>query len=746
MQDDTRARKFHIGKKPSVAKVTTALDALQTAANSDNKEAAGESAPSNDKTFALIIGISKYDNCHPTYPELPGAASDAEEIYGFVRNTMHVPEKNVIKLCNEHATREAIIQSFRRLEANTDITRGEAAIIIYYAGHGATAVKPAEWEDWYTPDNTIEMLCPVDMTFPESVPHKKKDDVKLVEGIPDRTISSLLLDLSIEKGNNITLVLDCCHSAGMNRGELSRSLDSSAIRRQIRDSQTISPECDSDIYSRKRTTHESDKEQERSGFSGSLSDSHILLAACSRHESAWEVHSAGVFTRELLRVLKERSLAELTYRSLMNNLNMPSWTHQTPHQEGNVVRRVFDPSGRSGDPSMIVCYREDEQPHLSLRAGDVLGITVGSTYEICVTDLPGAPSLGTAVVKEVTTEASSSLSPLEPGFFTKNKDFHVGYARLVNASRPSLLTYGQDLGFLKEVLSDRTSFDIPVTIAPKQNEADLFLIMEGDSVSFDRGRANSYYKNDEDSFHLMEGNSLFTLMKPRLIPSHASKLGAKDVDHVRKIITLYANFTYHLTNKSKFPITDFASVQMHELRYKGRNLDKVGDNLIPDLDKKLVKVPVNMSLSSNRRPCYGFTIENKYDMNLYAYLFYFDPSTLDIALWYHPQMGAKTQEALVDTYLCRAEELTLGFGNDVMPPLKFNVPDDRNIDICCFKLYVAVKPLDLGSIVQSFSQARGAVQQPQHQGLPPDYSWASVVIPILQERVPRLSSLHNLDG
>ncbi len=252
---------------------------------------------------------------------------------------MHVPEKNIDKLYNERATREAIIQSFRSLETNPEIIRGEAAIIIYYAGHGATAPKP-KWKDWDTLDNTIEMLCPVDMTPPELDPHTGKVDVK-VEGIPDRTISCLLRDLSTEKGNNIvrlqtshkvlqlranifqTLILDCCHSAGINRGA---PPDPSAIPRQILGPQIISPECDSDIHSRKETTRKSDEAPNGSGFSGSLWDSHILLAACSRHESAWEVQSAGVFTKELLRVMRGRSLTELTYRSLMDNLNMPKWT------------------------------------------------------------------------------------------------------------------------------------------------------------------------------------------------------------------------------------------------------------------------------------------------------------------------------------------------------------------------------------------------------------------------------------
>ncbi len=73
------------------------------------------------------------------------------------------------------------------------------AIIVYFAGYGATTTKPVEWTDWETPNNAIEMLCPTDIGIGD-----KTSDV--VGGIPDRTINQLLLELSFAKGNNIV----CC--------------------------------------------------------------------------------------------------------------------------------------------------------------------------------------------------------------------------------------------------------------------------------------------------------------------------------------------------------------------------------------------------------------------------------------------------------------------------------------------------------------------------------------------------------
>ena len=79
--------------------------------------------------------------------------------------------------------------------SNKEIVKDEAAIIIYFAGHGASVPKPQEWADWATAEGHIEMMCPSDMNV--------KVDGKVVDGIPDRTLSVLLNRLSESKGDNI---------------------------------------------------------------------------------------------------------------------------------------------------------------------------------------------------------------------------------------------------------------------------------------------------------------------------------------------------------------------------------------------------------------------------------------------------------------------------------------------------------------------------------------------------------------
>ncbi len=114
------------------------------------------------RTFALTIGINKYESASFQSLELKGAINDADKFEEYLWKDLGVPKAKIIHLRNEQATRSAIIDGFRRLERNQNIVKG-MAIIIYYAGHGAMAHKPAGWKNWETPGDKIEILCPSDM-------------------------------------------------------------------------------------------------------------------------------------------------------------------------------------------------------------------------------------------------------------------------------------------------------------------------------------------------------------------------------------------------------------------------------------------------------------------------------------------------------------------------------------------------------------------------------------------------------
>jgi Caspase domain len=138
--------------------------------------------------FALVTGIDEYEKV----AKLNGAAADADRINDLLRDHLRVPEGHIINLRNKEATREGIIEAFRKLQNNPEINRGDA-IFIYFAGHGGEKNAPAGWS---AAGSKIQVLLPqdVDVEVPSQLP---------IPPIPDRTLAALLNDLEREKGNNI---------------------------------------------------------------------------------------------------------------------------------------------------------------------------------------------------------------------------------------------------------------------------------------------------------------------------------------------------------------------------------------------------------------------------------------------------------------------------------------------------------------------------------------------------------------
>jgi uncharacterized caspase-like protein len=84
-----------------------------------------------DNSYALIIGIDKYENVK----NLNYAVADAESIQDILVNTFNFPEGNVTLLKNEEANKDAILKAFSDL---TKKAEDNDRVLIYFAGHGET--------------------------------------------------------------------------------------------------------------------------------------------------------------------------------------------------------------------------------------------------------------------------------------------------------------------------------------------------------------------------------------------------------------------------------------------------------------------------------------------------------------------------------------------------------------------------------------------------------------------------------
>lgn len=117
----------------------------------------------------------------------------------------------------------------------------------------------------------------------------------------------------------------------MNRIEPKPSSDQEFMVRQIFDPPAITADCDNNLWS-----------EHFRGSSGpprftKTSGTHIFLAACGVNQSAVETANGGLFTTQLLRILENTNLNELSYSSLMHRLTMPAWLAFMVHEMYHVL-------------------------------------------------------------------------------------------------------------------------------------------------------------------------------------------------------------------------------------------------------------------------------------------------------------------------------------------------------------------------------------------------------------------------
>jgi len=156
-----------------------------------------------DNSYALIIGIDKYENVK----NLNYAVKDAESIQDILVNTFNFPEGNITLLKNEEATKQSIIQAFSDITTKAE---DKDRVLIYFAGHGDTDDLPEGGEMGY--------LLPVDgdneNLFVTSI---AMDDLKRI---------SLM-----SKAKHLLYLVDACYGGLLTIG--SRGLDSKTTSNYI---------------------------------------------------------------------------------------------------------------------------------------------------------------------------------------------------------------------------------------------------------------------------------------------------------------------------------------------------------------------------------------------------------------------------------------------------------------------------------------------------------------------------------
>ncbi|KAJ7130285.1 caspase domain-containing protein [Mycena epipterygia] len=334
------------------------------------------------RVFGLVIGIDKYKS--GAVWNLESCVDDAQKVQRWLRKDLKVPKDQILMLLDKHATKENIEKCFlRHLVHNDNIQRGDA-IIIYFAGHGTTVPAPDGWFHKGSIAGTAEVLCSYD--FGQGG----------VVGISDRSLQSMLEELSKAKGDNITVILDSCFAP----------IQSASNVRDRRNTRwTPADKVNSqDLVAGLWPAAQTQEYPRGVGFYNTANSAYTLLAACSPGEKAVEGKDGGKFTSAFLETARETPLHSASYVSLLRHIRPKIGEGQRPLFAGiNAKRPIFDAVPFLPDEAYFQTDPVRDPKMLRIGLGAVHGVVEGTEFSVHVHNYRGScnPAIAHVSVTDV---------------------------------------------------------------------------------------------------------------------------------------------------------------------------------------------------------------------------------------------------------------------------------------------------------------------------------------------------------
>ncbi|CAE6394744.1 unnamed protein product [Rhizoctonia solani] len=650
----------------------------------------------------LIIGIDKYK----VDANLSGAVSDARLFKSYLVESLGVPEGQISLLIDEEAKREDIIQAFQGLAQPDNGIRRDEPILIYYAGLGGEMDAPS--------DQLLDSL-PVNCIIPQ--------DASQVDGImpiPEFTLAVLVHQIALEKGNNITMIFDCCYSLGGFRNPpegarvLARTncpnplieLDQDIIQAALVGSSTW---CSTDFTPRDITFE-------------SIDSDFVLLEACGHGEVACENGASGYgyFSIALLKLLRSVKVDCLTYKECIRRLPAFGGTRpQTPVCKGkNIDRFLFHAKVPGASTSFIPIKSESGQTYL--QAGLAQGVTPGSMFKIYSKPIVGWRSkvLGTLEVDRV--------EPL------------VAYLKHSNTLNLPALSYGQLIGYgSNNALAICVTQQFVDAALPDSMWAELF---SGDQDELIVRPVEPWLAQVTLSANA-KGDATFTLANQVSVQYNIQTLPtpcyepiipyAPKVVSILKAIARWHQYLRHLP--ATRPFQKKVDLEFKRLRLTGEYTTEGGLEIEPYGPN--LNVGGVADIMARDDDYYGMKVINRSEVDLYVYLLQLECSNMRICEQTHRRLELSSSVA----QLPKNAALTLGYGSPSQYPFFFEVFEPMNFDVTIWKVFVSTCPAQIVPVQHESPFRRGRVDIDTFNDLAFDEStqWDALTINILQRRFPK---------
>ncbi|KAI9461117.1 hypothetical protein HD554DRAFT_2041491 [Boletus coccyginus] len=517
-----------------------------------------------------------------------------------------------------------------------DIQRNDA-IIFFFAGHGSRFAAP---QGWLTDSKKIETLCSHDYG-PIGV------DGKWILGITDREIDTLMRRLAFEKGDNI--------------GGLARAEENTRLRvRSLPPPPDLAPaDLDREIWSSlpepcARAAHT----VIQTGFQYKAMASHVLLAACRPDEFASEDPDAkdapgGLFTTALIEGLRCSTLHDTSYNRLFETLDLKH-DGQHPQCEGtNRDRLLFSVNTlRNGRTTAKVSKRGNK---LWVSAGSIHGIVDDATFAV------------TTSTQNLVLKAKEVLA-FETLLEGSNHNIINAEAFVLSGHHPTL-----------RVHSSSYHSSTHLTVVPANEPVDIAL-----------------HQNDSGKWVLERFDPLI-----RGYADHSIQVDA-DARQMEDILEAVANFNFYLyrSDGAAASHSGKVNIRLKRLEETWGEYGPVGDDLLEVPTSSRSGVDVREATITDLGPRYGFTLENYSEVDLFPYLFYFDPSDYSVQAWYIPPSSTMLAPLKRRNPDGTPSLLAVGYGGFGTDPIEFYLPPECQTDSGFLKVFLTTTYADMTNVAQ----------------------------------------------
>lgn len=292
-------------------------------------EVPSQNDPSAEEKFALVIGVGDYPQSEKW--KLAGPVNDMAMMRKLLLSQGY-KESHICELPDKHATFENVTRNFKSFIADNADQNDQ--VTIYFSGHG-TEIPSTDSDETYGLDQALVLYDS----------GQKNSDGSHVPYLIDDDFAGLL-SLVRDKTNNMTVVIDACHSGTVTRGDYGHSKSvklNVAENHNFQDSQEILRK-----YGARRVLDNS------SSWSSIAPDGTVVLAAARDGTLAYEVDGHGTFTKKIYEAFinQQGSMSLQSARQIISSNFVGD--RQSPVFHGNPYQRLFSKSSSNSKLNMIV--------------------------------------------------------------------------------------------------------------------------------------------------------------------------------------------------------------------------------------------------------------------------------------------------------------------------------------------------------------------------------------------------------